>query len=461
MSSAILHRQLRAPLPEVAGGQGAWLVDRQGKRYLDGSCGAAVSCLGHAHPKVIAAIKAQLERIAFAHSAFLTNAPAEELAARLSARAPGGPWRVLLVSGGSEAIEAALKLACQIHLERGEGTRARFIARAQSYHGATLATLALGGHWARKAPYRGLLGEDGALLGGAMHHIPPCYEYRHRRPEETGEEYGHRAARALAEKLAQLGPETVAAFVAETVVGATLGAVPPAPGYFREIRRICDEAGILLILDEVMCGMGRTGTLFACEQEGIIPDMIVIAKGLGGGYQPIGAVLVREELANAISEGSGLLRQGHTYMAHATAAAAALAVLEVIEEDGLLARVAEGGRGLKALLRERFGQHPYVGDIRGRGFFVGVELVGSREDKTPFPRALGLAARIKRRAMANGLICYPENGTADGHDGDHVLLAPPFIISDDELELLVARLSKSIDQSIDEAMAAAAACGKP
>ena len=446
MSTSVLHRQMKKPLPEVASGSGAWLIDRDGRRYLDASSGAAVSCLGHGHRKVIEAIKTQLDRMAFAHSRFMTSEPAEELAEFLSDRAPGGAWRVVLLSGGSEAVEAALKLARQIHFERGDLERAHFIARRQSYHGGTLATMALAYNKMRRVPYEAVF--DAGLLGGATHHIAPCYSYRDRREDESEEQYGLRAAARLEREIETLGADKVAAFVAETVVGSSLGAVPPAPGYFREIRRICDAHGVFMILDEVMCGIGRTGTLFACEQDGVIPDMIVIAKGLGAGYQPIGAALVREELASVIEKGSGVLAQGHTYMAHATAAAAALAVQKTIEDENLLDWVRRGGSQLMAALHDRLGQHAHVGDIRGRGFFIGVEIVEDRSDKTPFPRARGIAGRIKDAAMANGLICYPDGGTMDGTDGDHVLLAPPFVITGDELDLVVARLAASIDQAI-------------
>ena len=448
MTSRVLHRQLAHPLPTIAKGEGAWLVDSGGKRYLDASCGAAVSSVGHGHPRVIEAIKKQLDSMAYAHSGFFTNAPAEALAEWLCEHAPSGAWRVVFLSGGTEANEAAVKLTRQIQLERGETHRTHFIARNQSYHGASLAMMALAGNKARRKPYEAMFGDG--LFSGVMSHIPPCFSYRERRDDESEETYGRRSAGYLEAEIERIGADRIAGFVAETVVGATLGAVPPAPGYFKEIRRICDKHGLFLILDEVMCGVGRTGTLFAFDQDGITPDMIVIAKGLGGGYQPIGAVLVREELARTIETGSGLLRQGHTYMAHATACAGALAVQRVIQDEGLLARVAGGGKRLMALLHERFGQHANVGDIRGRGYFIGLELVTDRGSKTPFPRSRGLADRIKKHAMTKGLICYPANGTADGTDGDHVLIAPPFIISDDDHARLVDRLSHSIDRALSD-----------
>ena len=442
MTSHILHRQTKTPLPVIARGKGIFLFDSSGKRYLDGSGGAAVSCLGHGHPKVIRAIKHQLDKIAFAHTGFFTSEPAEELAAYLCRRAPGDFGRVVFSSGGSEAIEAALKVARQVHVERGQEKRCHFIARKQSYHGATLGAMSVGYHVQRRKTYL-------PMLSKTVSHISPAYAYRHQRSGESGEDYGIRAAQELEHEILKVGPEKVAAFIAETVVGATIGVVPPPPGYFREIRRICDRYGVLLILDEVMCGMGRTGTLFACEQDGVEPDLITIAKGLGAGYQPIGALLVSTSNADAIVKGSGVLQHGHTYMAHAAACAGSLAVQKVIEQDNLLANVRSRGTQLMAVLREKFGQHANVGDIRGRGLFIGLELVADRDTKEPFAPKLNIAGRIKAAAFENGLICYPSGGTADGLKGDHVMLAPPFIISESEVEQLAGIFGKSLREVMD------------
>ena len=446
MTSHLIHRQLTSDYPVIAHGDGVFLFDRDGKRYLDGSGGAAVSCLGHRHPKVTAAVKDQLDRIAYAHTAFFTNAPAEELAEWLTARAPAGFGKAMFVSGGSEATEAALKFARQVQVERGEPRRTRFIARQQSYHGTTLAALAVGGHTARRRIYEPVF--DAGLLDGAMSRIAPCYAYRHQRPDESAEAYGARAAAALEAEIQRVGPDTVAAFVAETVVGATAGVIPPAPGYFREIRRICDRYGVLLILDEVMCGMGRTGALYACAQEQVVPDILTAAKGLGAGYQPIGAMLARDEHVDTIAAGTGAPDHGHTYLAHTTACAAALAVQKTIEEDNLLENVQARGAQLMAVLQQRLGQHPHVGDIRGRGLFVGIELVEDRDTKRPFPPEHRLAAKLKSTAMRNGLVCYPAGGTADGINGDHVLLAPAFVIRESEVEMLVDLLERSLGETL-------------
>ncbi len=438
----VLHRRIGQDLPVAVAGEGPYIIDRDGRRYLDASGGAAVSCLGHSHPAVVEAVRRQVGEIAFAHTSFFTNEPMEELAETLVAAAPSGLDWVYFVSGGSEANEAALKLARQYFVEVGEPTRRRFIAREQSYHGNTLGVLAVGGNPARQAPYRPLLMEAA--------HIPPCYAYRHRRPDESDEDYGRRAADALEAKIRELGPETVAAFVAEPVVGATAGAVPAVPGYFTRIREICDRYGVLLILDEVMCGMGRTGTLFACEQEGVTPDLLSLAKGLGAGYQPIGAVMVSGAIYDALREGSGFFQHGHTYMGHPTACAAALAVQRAIREENLLDNVRRRGDELEAALVERFGNHRHVGDIRGRGLFRAIELVRDRATKEPFDPALRLHAHVKAAAMARGLMCYPSGGTADGVRGDHVLLAPPFIIGREEVAEIAERLGAAVDAALAE-----------
>ncbi|HUG60512.1 MAG TPA: aspartate aminotransferase family protein [Methylomirabilota bacterium] len=433
----ILHRQIDADLPYAVGGKGVEVFDREGRTYIDASGGAAVSCLGHGHPDVTAAIHAQADKLAYAHTSFFTNEPAEALADRLIEGAPAGLSHVYFVSGGSEAVEAALKMARQFFVERGQPQRRNIIARRQSYHGNTLGALATGGNAWRREPFKPLLPQT--------HHIDPCYAYRHKRPDETEEAYGARAAQALEDKILDLGPETVMAFVAEPVVGATAGAVPAAPGYFKRIREICDRHGVLLILDEVMCGMGRTGTLHACEQDGVAPDLMTIAKGLGGGYQPIGAVLLSRDIFEAFRTGSGAFQHGHTYIGHPMACAAALAVQEVIARDDLLANVRAMGAHLARRLADSFGNHPHVGDIRGRGLFLGVEMVEDRGAKAPFDPALKMHARIKRAAMARGLMVYPAGGTVDGRIGDHVLIAPPFIVDAATVDTIVERLGEAID----------------
>ncbi|MDA3919864.1 MAG: aspartate aminotransferase family protein [Salinisphaera sp.] len=435
--SRVMHRTGTARLPLAVAGDGCYLIDDSGKRYLDASGGAAVSCLGHSHPDIVAAVQDQVARLAYAHTSFFTNRPMEELADLLVAHAPAGIETVYFVSGGSEAMEAALKLARQYFVETGQPQREHFIARRQSYHGNTLGALAIGGNAWRREPFSPLLIDT--------HHVSPCFAYHDLRPDETESDYAGRLAAELEDKILALGPETVIAFVAETVVGATAGVVAPVPGYFRRIREVCDRYGVLLILDEVMCGMGRTGTLHACEQEDVAPDIMTIAKGLGGGYQPIGAMLASGRIDRAIAAGSGAFQHGHTYIGHATASAAALAVQRILLETNLLDSVRARGDDLAAALHERLGAHPHVGDIRGRGLFRGIELVANRASGAPFDPGLRLHARIKQEAMARGLMCYPGGGTIDGHRGDHVLLAPPYIITPEQIGELADKLGAAID----------------
>ncbi|WP_298837118.1 aspartate aminotransferase family protein [uncultured Roseobacter sp.] len=415
-------------------GKGAYIYDAEGKQYFDGSGGAAVSCLGHSDQDVIAAIQKQAAQLAYAHTSFFTSDPAEELADRLVAVAPGDLEKVYFVSGGSEAVEAALKLARQYFVEIGQPERHRFIARRQSYHGNTLGALATGGNEWRKQAFAPIM-VDTSL-------ISPCYAYRGQQEGETLFDYGQRVANELETELQRLGPETVIAFVAEPVVGATLGAVAPVEGYFRRIREICDQYGILLILDEVMCGMGRTGSLFAHEQEGITADIVTIAKGLGAGYQPIGAMMCTSAIHDAIANGTGFFQHGHTYIGHPTACAAGNAVVSKLT-GGLVAQCAAMGEKLQNALHTAFGQHPHIGDIRGRGLFIGLEVVEDRADKRPFDPSAATHKKLKQHAFDNGLLCYPMGGTIDGRTGDHILLAPPFIIEDAQIDEIVTKLEKT------------------
>jgi len=431
----VFHRHLQQRYPVAVAGDGPYLIDADGRRYLDGSGGAAVSCLGHGHPAIVAAVREQVGKLEYAHTSFLTSEPAEALADDLIAHGPAGLEFVYFVSGGSEGVEAALKMAVQFHAECGRPQKNRIVARWQSYHGNTLGALSAGGNRWRRAQFPSLLVE--------MSHIGECYEYRGRRAGESAKQYGQRMADELESEIQRLGPETVAAFIAEPVVGATLGAVPAPAGYFERIREICDRHGVLLILDEVMCGMGRTGSLHACEQEGVEPDIEVIAKGLGAGYQPIGAVLVHGRVVEAMREGSGFFQHGHTYLGHPVACAAALAVQREIRP--LLPKVRSDGAMLDAQLRERLGSHPNVGDIRGRGLFRGIELVADRATKAALPPEARTHARIKAAAMQRGLLCYPMGGTLDGKQGDHVLLAPPFVCTVAQLEELADKLAAAIE----------------
>lgn len=432
-------------MPIAVGGSGIYLEDADGRRYADASGGAAVSCLGHGHPRVVAAIERQAKQLAYAHTSFFTTRVAEELAQTLLDGAPSGLRAVWFSSGGSEAVETALKMARQYFVEIGESTRHLFIARRQSYHGNTLGALGVGGNDRRRERFLPLLTPS--------HYVSPCYAYRERGSDESDADYTARLANELDERIRSLGPQNVAAFVAETVVGATAGAVPPVDGYFRAIREVCDRHGVLLILDEVMSGMGRTGYRYAFEEDGIAPDIVCLAKGLGGGYQPIGATIANVRIYDAIVEGSGALQHGHTYGGHPVACAAALEVQRVIADEHLLGNVRARGEQLRARLRERIGDHPNVGDIRGRGLLVGVELVASRASKDPLDPAQRTHARIKTAAMQHGLMVYPSGGTVDGARGDHVLLAPPFICTASEIDLIVERLEDALESVLPRANA--------
>lgn len=434
----VFPRHCHTHFPTAVRGDGCYLIDESGKRYFDGSGGAAVSCLGHSNARVREAVKSQVDNLAFAHTGFFSSEPVDRLADLLIEHAPGDLDRVYFVSGGSESVESAIKLARQYYLERGEPQRRHLIARRQSYHGNTLGALAAGGNASRREQFSPLLVD--------VSHIAPCYEYAERLPGESLEFYAQRVAEELEEEILRLGSDSVMAFLAEPVVGATLGAVPAVAGYFSRIRQICDKYGVLLILDEVMCGMGRTGHWFACNADNIAPDILCIAKGLGAGYQPIGAMLCTAAIYETIASGSGYFQHGHTYLGHPVAAAAALAVMNELIENQLVDRVHQKAEFLQSRLHAHFAQHPNVGDIRGRGFFWGLEFVADKDTRSPFDPNLKLAANFKKAAFSEGLICYPMPGTRDGKNGDHILLAPPFIASDDELEDAIQRLKTAVSK---------------
>ncbi|WP_199711819.1 aspartate aminotransferase family protein [Alginatibacterium sediminis] len=438
--SRILHRQPNAELPMAFMGDGPYIIDDNGKRYIDASGGAAVSCLGHSNTRVRQAIKDQVDNIAFAHTSFFTSKPAEDLADFLVEHSPQGLDYAYLVSGGSEAVESALKLARQYFIELGQDSRKYFIARRQSYHGNTLGALAVGGNLWRKQQFAPILVDT--------EHVSPCYAYRDQKSDESELDYGLRIANELEQRIESLGAKNVIAFVAEPIVGATSGVLTPVPGYFKRIREICDQHGILLILDEVMCGMGRTGSLFACEQEQVSADILCVAKGLGAGYQAIGAMLLSDKIYNTITDGSGFFQHGHTYQAHATACAAALAVQQEIQDNNLIDNVQNMGLKLQSALLSQFGNHPNIGDIRGRGLFWGIELVADRVTKKPLDPKLKVHSAIKTAAMNEGLICYPGGGTIDGKQGNHILLAPPFIINEKHVTEIVDKLARAIDTAL-------------
>ncbi len=430
--SHVIYKVLDSTPIWATGGDGVWIHDRDGNRYLDTCGGVAVSSLGHNHPRVIEAIEREARRLGWAHAGTYTTPVAEELADLLAEQSGGLP-HVQFLSGGSEAMELTLKAAYQYHWERDEHSRTIFISRRQSYHGSTLATLAITGNAQRRAMFDPLLGEP--------HFVAPCYAYRDQAPGESEEAYAARLADELDQRIVELGAHNVAGFVAETVVGSTNGAVPPVATYFKQIKAVCERHGVLLILDEVMAGMGRTGHAFAYHEDGIVPDLCAIGKGLAAGYQPISAILWAPHVHAAIGNGSGVWRNGQTHVNHPIACGAALEVQRIVEEEGLLETVRARGATLQALLADRLGDEERVGDIRGRGLFVGVELVEDRETKAPCTGGDTFVASLKAACLARGLLTYPGSGTVDGTLGAHVLFAPPFVATEDDLEEMVDRFA--------------------
>ena len=428
-------------LPKVSHGSGIYVYDTAGKRYLDASGGPAVYCLGHGHPEVTAAIVRQLERIAHGYRYSFTSDPLEELRELITraCRSHGALDAMVFVSGGSEAVESALKVALQYHSARGEMTRRRFIARRRSWHGNTLGSLAVSDFLDRRAPVEGALVEASFLPQVSMYRPPEGIA-----PDALG---AHAAAELEAEIL-RLGPQRVAAFIFEPVVGAAGGALPPPPGYAQRVREICSRHGVLLIADEVMCGSGRTGTWRALEQDEVVPDIMAVAKGLAGGYLPLGATIYSRAIAAVLDAADGGPLTGHTFSGHTAACAAGVAVQTIIERDDLLERVRTAGAGFQPALREALARYEDVGDVRGRGFLIGVELVRDRLTRTPFPAERALAETIGQCAFEDGLICYAAGGNVDGIEGDIVLLAPPFIATDAELEEIIARFARAVGRGL-------------
>ncbi len=439
--SAVLQRVAGVVPPYAVAAEGLTIRLADGREIIDATGGAAVACIGHGNARVKAAIAEQLDKIAYVHTSFFTVEATERLAASLVGHAPGGLTKAMFLSGGSEAMEAALKVTRQYFLEIGEPRRTRFIARRQSYHGNTIGALGTQADAARAGAFAPFILDN-------FSSVSPAYAYRHQRRDETEAAYVARLAAELDAEFERLGPDSVAAFIAETVIGSTVGAVTAPAGYFRAMREVCDRHGALLILDEVFCGMGRTGAMHAWEHEGVAPDIQTIAKGLGAGYQPIAAILVQQRIAEAIAAGSGTLWHGHTYTGHPVACAASLAVQQVLAEDRLVDNARAMGLRLRAALDRRFGDHPHVGDIRGRGLLVAIELVADRATKAPFAAAAQMHARIKREALARGLATYTRGGTADGIIGDHALLAPPYIIAPSEVDRIVEILGAAVDAAV-------------
>lgn len=432
---ALLSKHLRSAPIRVVHGAGARLYDDQGREYLDSCGGVAVSSLGHHQEAVARAIGDQALAVPWAHAGSFATEVAEELAELLVARS-GGLAYAQFLSGGSEAMELALKVAYQYHWERGQPGRRVVVSRRQSYHGSTFGALAISGNRQRRSIFEPL------LAPGTF--VSPCYAYRDRWEDETDAAYATRLARELDTLVMELGPGTVAAFVAETVVGSTNGAVPPVDGYFRAIREVCDRHGVLLVLDEVMAGLGRTGRYFAYEDDGVVPDVLAVGKGLAAGFQPISAVLVSRRVHDVLRDGSGVLRNGQTHVNHPTACAGALAVQRTVLESGLLEQARARGAQLRERLEGLADTFLEIGDVRGRGLFLGVELVADRGSKEPLPETFDFVGRMKAAGLAQGLLTYPGSGTVDGVRGHHVLFAPPFTVTEDEVDTIVRRFARAL-----------------
>ena len=434
--SKVLHRSLHEPPLHVVKAEGNYLELDSGRRIFDSSCGAAVSCLGHGNVRVKEAVMTQMQAFSYCHSLTYTGTAAEELATELCDSTRGYMTKAYIVSSGSEAMEAAMKLARQYFLElpNPQPQRMHFIARAPSYHGNTLGALSMSGHKSRRAPFE-------PILLSNITHVSACNAYRGLEPPESIEQYVSRLAQELEDEFQKVGPGKVAACVFETVVGAALGCVPAVAGYFKAIKAVCDRHGALLILDEVMSGMGRCGTLHAWEQEEIVPDIQTIGKGLGGGYVPVAGLLINRRVVDILDQGTGSFISGQTYQGHPVACAAALEVQRIIREQQLVSNVQKMGSSLASLLRKGLAEHPCVGDIRGKGLFWGIELVQDKSTKEPFPPSMGVAMGLHQRALQPpySMSLYPGTGTKDGRSGDHILLAPAYNVTQDDITLIAER----------------------
>jgi adenosylmethionine-8-amino-7-oxononanoate aminotransferase len=441
--SSLFPRNFRKDYPLAVRGQGCWIFTADGGRYLDAAGQAAVVSIGHGVESVGRAMAEQAGQLAFTHTSLFHTLAAEKLASRLLGLAPAGTrrgGRVYFTSGGSEANETAIKLARQFFLERGQPDRFRVVSRRQSYHGSSVGAMALSGNLARKAPYQPLLPDWG--------HIAPCFCARC--PLHLHFPDCNLACACELEAVLEREAESIAAFIFEPLVGATLGAVAPPDGYLQRIAAICRRHGILLIADEIMTGMGRTGKNFAVEHWNVEPDIITLGKGVAGGYAPLGAVIAGPRVVEAFAKGSGAFQHGFTYQSHPVAMAAGNAVLDVMEQDNLFARVAEAGRALFAAL-EPLRAHHHVGDVRGLGLLAGVEFVKDKGTLEPFPAEEKVCEKIRDIAMEQGVLTYPSQGCVDGRRGDHILLAPPFIISDEECAAIGRALGSALEQMFRKA----------
>lgn len=434
----LMHRSMASEPHKVVSAKGHYLTLESGETILDACGGAAVACIGGGNQEVIDAMTCQAQQASYVHTQAYGTDSGEQLADSILEGSPHGLEKAFFVSGGSEAVEAALKLARQFHFERNDTQRIHFVSRQQSYHGSTMAAMSVSSNLPRKVPYEGFGHQQ-------VSWVTPAYAYRYQLESETEEQFAARLVQELEDEFLRVGPDKVAAFIAETVVGATSGCVTPPKGYFRGVRKVCDKYGVLLILDEVMCGTGRTGTYFAFEQEeDVVPDILTLAKGLGGGYASIAGVVMHEKVVDVLRSGTSAFNHGHTYQAHPIACATALAVQRIIRRDGLVTRCAKMGKLLEAKLRSELSQCKSVGDIRGRGLFWGIEFVKDAKTKEAFDPRIGYGAKVQQAAFEKGVAIYPGAMTIDGRKGDNVLLAPPYTVTEEELSRICAVVREAI-----------------
>lgn len=446
-TSAVLSRNLRERIPAISRGVGIYYYTEDGRQLIDACGGSAVACVGHDNARVKAAIAKQMDSVPYCHSQFFTTHTSEKLARNVVASTDGKMARLLTLSSGSEAVEAALKVARQYYLELPDPQpgRIHFIARSPSYHGATLRTLAVGGHLSRRAPFEPILSDNSGK-------VSQCNIYRGLRPGESTKAYVARLSKELDDAFSGFPVRTVCAFVAETVTGASTGSVPPAEGYFAAVKEVCEKHGALLILDEVMCGMGRTGTMHAWQQESVVPNIQVIGKGFGAGYIPISGVLIDHEVNQVLESGSAKFSHGQSFQAHPSACAAALEIQHIIHEEDLLANVRSMGHLLASSLQEKIGSHPKVGNIRGRGLLWSVEFVNDKLTREPFPPEWNVGYSVHELAIRepHNMCLYPGKGTIDGMSGDHVLISPPYNVTPIEINMIVERLASVISDFFSE-----------
>jgi len=443
---ALLHRSLTARPYKVINAEGIYLTLDDGRRIIDACGGAAVACIGHGNEEVLTAVVEQMRQVSYVHSLTYTTDSAEQLAHILLDGNPFGLEKAYFVGSGSEAIDAALKLARQYFFELGMHDRTHYVSRRQGYHGTTVGAMTVSSNLPRKKPYA-------PLQLGNVSWVSPAYAYQYAHRDETEEQFATRLVEELDAHIQAIGPEKVIAFIAEPLVGATSGCTPAPKGYFAGVRRVCDKYGVLLILDEVMCGMGRTGTMFAFEQEGIVPDIMTMGKGLGGGYSAIAGVLVHKKVIDALRHGTSSFNHGHTYQAHPVACASTLAVQRIMRREKLVENCAQMGKVLYSLLRQELGGRKYVGDIRGRGLFWALEFVQNKETRASFDAAVGFGVRFQTMVFDLGIAVYPGAGTVDGTKGDHAIISPPYNVTEEQLRTIVDGLKAAyleLEREIDE-----------